>query len=279
MRTTTLVVVGVGLIGGSLGLGARRRGAVARVVGVDRGPVLDRALARGILDEACLDLPSAAACADLVVFCTPVDVIASQVLAAASACRPGTVLTDTGSTKAAIVREVRGRPPAGVAFVGGHPLAGSEKHGPDHADADLFDGRLVILTPEGGADEEAARRVAAFWQALGAKVRRMGAEEHDRALALTSHLPHLLASALAGVLPPGLSDLTATGFRDTTRLAAGDPTLWAGIFQSNRAAVLAALDRLEGQLNRFREALAAGDRAALEALLREGKQARDLLTP
>ena len=148
MHIDTLAIVGVGLIGGSVGLAARRRGVAGHVLGVGgRSDAVQRAMARGAVDEARPDVASAAAEADVMVFCTPVDVIAGQAVAAAAACRPGTLLTDAGSTKAALVREVEGRLPAGVAFVGGHPLAGSEKQGPDHASAELFEGRLVVLTP------------------------------------------------------------------------------------------------------------------------------------
>ncbi len=270
-----LTVVGVGLIGGSVALAARRRGVAARVVGVDCRPeALGRALERGLLDEATGDLAAGVAGAEVVVFCTPVDYIAAGVLAAAPHCRPGALLTDAGSTKAAILRELDGRLPPGVSFVGAHPLAGSEKQGPEHARANIFEGSLVVLTPP-SSDDNALSRARSFWEALGARTEVMGAEDHDRALALTSHLPHLTAAALAGVVPPELLGLTATGFRDATRLASGDPALWAAIFLSNRAAVLAALERLGDQLGRFRQALAAEDREQLEALLREGRQVRD----
>jgi prephenate dehydrogenase len=246
------------------------------VVGVDCRPeALARAQERGMTDETTEDLAAGVAGAEVVVFCTPVDHIAAGVLAAAPHCRRGALLTDAGSTKAAILRELDGRLPPGVNFVGAHPLAGSEKQGPEHARADLFEGSLVVLTPPSPSDDNALSRARAFWEALGARVELMGAEEHDRALALTSHLPHLAAAALAGLVPQELLGLTATGFRDTTRLASGDPALWAGIFLSNRAAVLAALERLGGQLERFRQALAAGDREEVEALLRQGKQVRD----
>jgi prephenate dehydrogenase len=167
--------------------------------------------------------------------------------------------------------------PEGVAFVGSHPLAGSEKRGPDHADANLFQGRLTLVTPTPQTDPEALQRTVAFWQALGSRVRLLSPEEHDCGLALTSHLPHLLASALAGILPPGLHDLTATGFRDTTRVAAGDPSIWTGIFAQNRAAVLDALGHLEDRLAQFRAALEAGDEAALDVLLSQAKKVRDAL--
>jgi prephenate dehydrogenase len=279
MRIPTLALVGVGLIGGSVGLAARRRGIGTRVVGFDRDrAALEQALGRGILDEAAPSLADAVREADVVVICTPVDTIAAHVLAAAPACRPGTLLTDVGSTKAAIVRNVQGRLPAGVAFVGSHPLAGSEKNGPGFARADLFDDRLVVVTPDEPADDDVVSRVTAFWHSLGAFVRAMCPEEHDRALALTSHLPHLVASALAGVLPPEWADLTATGFRDTTRIAGGEPLLWTAIFQSNREALLAALDRLEGRLSQLRRALETSDDEKLAELLRQAKTARDGLS-
>src|SRR6266545_3612139 len=150
MIIDTLTIVGVGLIGGSIGLAAKRRGLARQVVGVGRHPAsLERACSLGILDDLSLDLAPAAARSQLVVFCTPVDLIPEQILTAAPYCSPGTLLTDAGSTKAAIVRGVENRLPPGVAFVGSHPLAGSEKRGPEHADANLFQGRLTIMTPTG----------------------------------------------------------------------------------------------------------------------------------
>ncbi|HTU90878.1 MAG TPA: prephenate dehydrogenase/arogenate dehydrogenase family protein [Gemmataceae bacterium] len=277
MRINTLVIVGVGLIGGSIALAARRRGVASRIVGIDQQQeTLDRTLRDGMLDDTHSNL-NAAANADLILFCTPVDGIAAQVIEASANCRPGSLLSDTGSTKAAILRDVRGRLPASIEFIGSHPLAGSEKHGPAHASAHLLEGRLVIVTPEQDSTDNALSRIRDFWTSLGARVRVMDADEHDRALALTSHLPHLLSSALAGVLPPELYELTATGFRDTTRLAAGQPGLWSAIFRANQTHLLDALDRLEEQLRHFRETLLEGDRAALELLLRQGKKIRDEL--
>ena len=278
MRIDNLLIVGVGLLGGSIALAARRRGVAARVVGFGRRvDVLEQARNEGMLDEVATRLADAAARSDLIVFCTPVDCIADQVLEAGAHCRPGTLLTDVGSTKASIVRAVRGRLPAGVEFIGSHPLAGSEKHGPAHARADLLDGRLVLVTRDAGSSDNALSRIRAFWTELGARVHVMDAEEHDRALALTSHLPHLLTSALAGIVTPDLYELTASGFRDTTRLAAGHPGLWSAIFRDNQAHLLGALDRLEEQLRQFRAALQQGDSDALEALLEQAKKVRDEL--
>jgi prephenate dehydrogenase len=278
MNIHTLTIVGVGLIGGSIGLAARRRGVVGRVLGTSRQQAgIDQAKALGLIDEGFLDVAAAVRQAEIAVFCTPVDCIAEQVVGFGSGCAPGTLLTDAGSTKAAIVRDVEGRLPAGVAFVGSHPLAGSEKRGPDSADAGLFQGRLTVVTRTAQTDPNALEKTIAFWKALGARVRVMEPEEHDRALAWTSHLPHLVASALAGTLPAHLLDLTAAGFRDTTRVAAGDPTIWTGIFVHNRAAVLDALHQLEACLNQFRAALETGEAAALDTLLAKAKRVRDAL--
>ena len=278
MRIGTLTIVGVGLIGGSLGLAARRRGLAGRVIGVGRqSATLDQARQLGAIDEASLDLADAVSRADVAVFCTPVSLIAEQVLAAAPGCAQGTLLTDAGSTKAAIVRALDGKLPPGVAFVGSHPLAGSEKRGPEHADADLFQDRVAVVTPTPRGDRAAVERTVGFWQALGSRVKLMSPDEHDRALAVTSHLPHLLASALAAILPPELRELTATGFRDATRIAAGDPSLWTGIFMHNRAALIDALGLVQDQVIQFKTALMTGDQAAIDALLARGKRSRDAL--
>jgi prephenate dehydrogenase len=268
----TLSIVGVGLLGASLGLAARQRGLVRRVLGVGRNPAtLEQAVRRGAIDAPC-DLPEAARRSQLIVICTPVETIAEHVLQMVPHCAAGALITDVGSTKAAIVHRL-----AGLPFVGSHPLAGSEKRGAEYADADLFQDKLTVVTPTPATPPDAVARITAFWQALGARVKLMDPEAHDRALALTSHLPHLAAAALAGLLPPELHELTATGFRDTTRVAAGHPSLWTGIFAQNRAATLDALERLTAQLERYQVALEAGDWAALDALLTHAKKVRDAL--
>jgi cyclohexadieny/prephenate dehydrogenase len=278
MRIDTLTIVGVGLIGGSIGLAARRRGLAARIIGVGRQQAsLDQALSAGAIDEASLNLVESVRHSEIAVFCTPVDRIAEQVLATGPTCNPGTLLTDAGSTKAAIVHAIDGRLPKGVTFVGSHPLAGSEKRGPEFADADLFEGRLTVITPTRQTGALGLERTKAFWEALGSHVKLMSPEEHDRALAMTSHLPHLAASALAGILSPELHELTATGFRDTTRVAAGDPALWTGIFLQNRAAMLEALGTLQERIMELKQAILTNDRATLDALLAQAKRARDAL--
>jgi prephenate dehydrogenase len=278
MRIHTLTIVGVGLIGGSIGLAARRRGLAQRILGAGRQQAsLDQALRVGAIHEGTLDPIAAVRQAQVAVFCTPVDRIAEQVLEAAPQCAPGTLLTDAGSAKGAIIAAVEKRLTDGVHFVGSHPLAGSEKRGPEYADADLFQDRLTVVTPTPRTDAAALERTTAFWRALGSWVTVMSPEEHDQALAVTSHLPHLAAAALAGILPAALHELTATGFRDTTRIAAGDPAIWTGIFLQNRAAVLEALETLQGRLAEFKQALLTNDRAALDALLAQAKRTRDAL--
>ncbi|MSQ95709.1 MAG: prephenate dehydrogenase/arogenate dehydrogenase family protein [Gemmataceae bacterium] len=278
MLIHTLTIVGVGLIGGSIGLAAKKRGLAQRVVGVGRDEgKLENARARGAIDDYKIDLSAAAPDADLIVFCTPVDRIADEVRQASAHCKPAAILTDAGSTKHAIVEAVESASPPGLLFVGAHPLAGSEKKGVKNAHADLFVERCTVLTPTAKTPPAAVKSVRSFWQELGARVQLMSPQEHDQALALTSHLPHLLAAALAGMLPNELHGLTATGFRDTTRVAAGDPDVWTPIFRHNRVAVLDALNLLEERLRFFRNLLANDYVPLLEKFLAQGKKVRDAL--
>jgi prephenate dehydrogenase len=274
MRLNQLTIVGVGLIGGSVGLAAKAAGLAGRVVGVGRDePTLARAQAAGAIDRFTIVAADAAQDADLVVVCTPVDRIAADVRACAAAAPARCVLTDAGSTKGSLVAELAGEP----RFVGSHPLAGSERRGAVNGRADLFAGRVVVVTPAGHTDLEAVAVVERFWQALGATTVRMSPDAHDKALAVTSHLPHAAASALAGVTPPEWLPLTAGGFRDSTRIAAGDPALWAAIFRANRPAVADAVRRYQQAVSEFARLLDADDGPGLERWLADGKRVRDAL--
>lgn len=283
MRTwDKLAVVGPGLIGGSVGLAALRRGVVSEVVGIGRSQTsLQAAVNLGVITEGTLDLAAGVADADLVVVCTPVDDIPHHIARIAGCCRPGTIITDAGSTKARIVADVErsqaaGAPwVSGVRFVGSHPLAGNDKRGSDHANADLFVERTVVVTPTASSRPDDVRVVRDFWESLGAVSVVMSPEEHDRAVAVTSHLPHLVASAIAAATPAEYVTLTAGGWQDTTRIAAGDPLLWRQIFLANRANLQAALERFDHTLKMLRLAVEAGDAAGLERLLTEGKRIRD----
>jgi prephenate dehydrogenase len=272
----TVTIVGVGLIGGSIGLALRERKLAERVIGVGRRAAsLRKAKKIGVVDATTLHIDEGVADADLVVVATPIAQIVDQIRSAAAGCSSGTLITDAGSTKASIVKSLDGQLPDSVRFVGSHPLAGSEKSGPQAARADLFEGRVAVVTPCRSTKAGAAEDAADFWSALGATVFMMTPEQHDAALASTSHLPHFLASALAAATPPADLPLTATGWQDTTRIAAGDPQLWSQIFLDNRRNVLKSLARFEKTVHRAKAAIERGDAKALEKLLTEAKAIRD----
>lgn len=272
----TVAIVGVGLIGGSVGLGMRRRGLAREIIGVGRREESLRAARQlGAVNRTTLDLAEAAAEAELVIVCTPVGRIAADVRAAASASRRQPLITDVGSTKARIVAELAGPLPGGARFVGSHPLAGGEKNGPAAADGELFAGRTVVVTPTAPTRESDVADLEQFWRSLEARVVRMSPVDHDRALAATSHLPHLVAAALAAATAAGDLPLTASGWADTTRIASGDPELWAHIFLSNQANVLAALGQYRKTLDDLQKSLELGDEQQLIQLLTEAKLCRD----
>jgi cyclohexadieny/prephenate dehydrogenase len=273
-----ITIVGVGLIGGSVGLAAKARGMARQMIGVDRdSDALSRASNRGAIDGGTLELAEGVRNADLVVVCVGVDQIAELILNIASHCPDGSLITDAGSTKGSIVASIAGRLPPGIQYVPAHPIAGSEKTGVENAQSDLFVDRTTVVTPTHWTSTSAVSCVTQFWQKIGSRVVTMSAEDHDRALALTSHLPHALATAVAGITPFDLLSLTAGGFRDVTRIAAGDPRLWAPIFQENRESVLLALAKFTDRLSEFKELLETGDGAGLLRWLTEAKQVRDAL--
>jgi prephenate dehydrogenase len=272
----TLAVVGVGLVGGSIARAAKVRGMARSVVGVGRNLArLEEARRRGLIDEATVDLAQAARRAGFLIFCTPVDRIVEGVRTAADVCPSGGLITDAGSVKGCICRALAQGLPKGVEFVGSHPLAGSERQGFEHADARLFENRVCVVTPVESSPRPAVTRVTAFWKRMGAKIIEMTPEAHDKALAETSHLPHLVAAALAATLSAENKALAASGFRDTTRIASGDSELWSAILLGNRDEVLASLSRFDASLTRFRRALEQNDSAALKELLKAAKMSRE----
>jgi prephenate dehydrogenase len=271
----TVAVIGVGLIGGSIGLGLLGRRLARRVVGIGRREsTLEMAKARSAVTETTTDLAAGVAEAELIVVCTPVCDIVEKVREAAKHAPTEAVITDAGSIKGAIVAALDDLGD-GPAFVGSHPMAGSEKSGPAFADADLFVDRLAIVTPSEKTRATALAEVEEFWRSLGARVRRMGPEGHDAAVAAVSHMPHVVASALAAATPEDLLPLAASGWWDTTRVAAGEIELWRQILSENRGHVLRSLEEFEKTLASFREALARGDDAELVRLLEQGKSRRD----
>jgi len=279
----TVAIVGVGLIGGSIGLDLLAQSRCRRVIGIGRrAESLAAAVRVGAVTETSLDLANGVADAELVIVCTPVGRIVDDVLAAAKAARPGTLITDVGSTKRSIVRGVAGKLPAGVTFVGSHPIAGSEKSGPEAALRGLFQDRVTVVTPSDSDSRESAsgeanlavETIKDFWRSLGSRVVEMKPEAHDRALAATSHVPHVVASALAGVTSAEYLDFAAGGWRDTTRIAASDSSLWRQILGDNRAEVVAALELVQTRLEEFRTALEIRDDDAVERLLTLGRLRR-----
>jgi len=285
MRTwDTIAIIGVGLIGGSIGLALRERNLARRIIGIGRrASSLRNALAQGCATETTTNIIEGVKEAELVVVCTPVAEIARQIIEAARHFPEGGIITDAGSTKAQIVTDAEnalaGHSAVRMPYVGSHPIAGSEKSGPDAAVADLFNERVVVVTPTEASAEEVVVGVEQFWQSLGARTIRMHPHEHDARLARTSHLPHLVASALAATTP-GNGDslpLTGSGWADTTRIAAGDPELWRQILLANRGATLNALADFETVLKSWRHALENMDERLLLALLEEGKRRRDAM--
>lgn len=265
-RQGTVAIVGVGLIGGSIGLALRARALSRRVIGIGRSRAkLGEAVALGAIDEATTDLPGGVAEAEVVVVCTPVTQIADDVRLAAAHGPETLLVTDAGSTKRGIVEEVERDRRARAVFVGGHPLSGSERTGASNARADLFEGRVCVLTPTAHTPRDRLRRARSFWTQLGCRVIELDPKAHDEALASTSHLPHALAAALAAAIDTESLPLAAGAYRDGTRVAGSDGSLWTGIFLENRAPILRALDRFDHQLARFRRALEAGDAAALRS--------------
>jgi len=273
-----VAIVGVGLIGGSIGLALRERKLADSVVGIGRRQGSLRIARRaGAVTNTTIDIAKGVAEAELVVLCSPVGLIVEHARIAAQHAPEGTLITDAGSTKRTIVDALDGALPRGCRFLGGHPLAGSEKSGPSYARADLFEGRVAILTPTPDTQAHDYDLLEAFWQALGAVVVKMSADEHDRTLAMISHLPHAAASTLAATMPEVYLRLGGTGLRDTTRLAAGSPVLWRQIMAENREYVLGALEAYGRKLANFHAALRDRDYEKLEQLLDEGKKNRDAL--
>ena len=271
-------VVGVGLVGGSLGLALKERGLARRVVGVGhRRESLDAARACGAVDDVSLDVASGVRGSDLVVLATPLGLFQDLLAQAAPALQPGAVVVDVGSTKREVVAALEPLVPKGCAFVGCHPIAGSEQRGVAHARADLFQGAACVVTPTERTQPEALRRVIEMWEALGMTVRTLSPEVHDRLLAEVSHLPHVVAAAIVRVASDQALALAGPGWADTTRVASGDALLWCDILMTNAEATAAALQDAQGALAAFRDALEQGDRNRLRALLEEAKQRRDRL--
>ena len=281
-----LAVIGAGQIGGSVALAARVAGAVSEVVAWSRTKEkLERAQALGIIDRGASSAAEAARGAALVVLATPVGSLGGAAAEIAPVLEPGAIVFDVGSVKVGAIAAVEPRLPAG-AFVACHPVAGTERVGPDAASPLLFEGKRCVICPTAQSREEAVATVERLWTAMGADPVRMDAALHDRVLGAGSHLPHVAAYTLAGTLGAlgpdvleAIRHLPTTSLRDTTRVAASSPVMWRDILVDNREQVLPLIEALQKNLEALRAAVVAGDAARIEALLAAGKTGRDRLVP
>ena len=281
-----LALLGAGLIGGSVARAARKRGDIAReiVVNARTQATLDRVAELGFADRCELDPAAAVAGADCVMLCAPVGAYAGLAEAVAPHLAPGTILTDVGSTKQSVLRDVGPLVPQGVHFVPAHPLAGTEYSGPDSGFATLFEGRWCLLTPPPGAAAAAVEAIAELWRRCGSMVEVMEPAHHDRVLAIVSHLPHLIAFTICGTADDlegesrqQVLQFAATGFRDFTRIAASDPVMWRDVFLNNREALLEMLARFTEDAQAMARAVRWGDAAYIEDRILRSRMIRKSL--
>ena len=277
-----LALIGVGLLGGSLGLAALRRRLAARVEGfVRREAGVAECEHCGAADRASLDLASVVSGADLVVLCTPVAQMRGLAERMTPSLQKGAVVTDVGSVKGCVVRDLEELvSAAGAHFVGSHPMAGAEKSGVAAANADLFEGAVCVLTPTKRTNADALRRTEAFWKALGSRVLKLTPEAHDDLVGRGSHLPHVVAAELSNYIlspvhPAAQSVVCANGFRDTTRIASGSPEMWRDIALANRENLARILGVFIEDLEEFQHALETADAKAVEEFFVKAKQRRD----
>ena len=277
-----LALIGVGLIGSSISHAARRAGLVGEIVGSSPTPeTRKRAEELGLVTKMYADPADAVRGADLVILCSPVGTYADIAKTIGLHLEKGAIVSDVGSVKSAAVRDIAPHIPEGVHFIAGHPVAGTEQSGPDAGFAELFDGRWCILTPSEDADKSALAKLQQFWQRLGSEVEIMSPEHHDMVLAITSHVPHLIAynivntaAHLERVTDKEVIKFSAGGFRDFTRIAASDPVMWRDVFLNNKDAVLEMLGRFSEDLTALQRAIRFGDGSTLEKLFTEARAIR-----
>jgi cyclohexadieny/prephenate dehydrogenase len=259
--------IGIGLIGSSIARALRKYGLAGTIGCYTTGDgSMERALELGVVDCIYPTAKEAVAEADLVIVAVPIGANAACAEAFGPHLKPGAIVTDVGSVKQAAVRDISPSLPSGVTFVPGHPIAGTEHSGPDAGFAELFEGRWCILTPPPGTDESAVARIRALWEAIGSRVDVMEPSHHDKVLAITSHLPHLIAYTIVGTADDLEGDVkqevikySASGFRDFTRIAASDPTMWRDVFLNNREAVLEIVQRFTEDLTALQRAIRWGE--------------------
>ncbi len=277
-----VALIGIGLIGSSLAHVIRKQKLASEITGYARSEATRaKALELGLVDSIFPTAAEAVAGADLVILCSPVGTYGALAAEIAPALKPGAILTDVGSVKGAVVKDVLPHVPEGVYFIPGHPIAGTEQSGPESGFAELFINRWCILTPLPDADALAVERLADFWRACGSNVELMTPEHHDLVLAITSHLPHLIAynivstaADLEEVTSSEVIKYSAGGFRDFTRIAASDPTMWRDVFLNNKDAVLEMLGRFSEDLSALQRAIRWGDGDTLFNIFTRSRQIR-----
>ena len=273
-----ITIIGVGLIGGSIGLAIRKRRLAKEVVGVfRRSSTMRKALRKKAVDRATMNIKEGVKGADIIIIASPVYSIPDLARGAMRYAGPGAIITDVGSTKSWVMKQIAGikRPRLSASFVGSHPMAGSEHAGVEFSRADLLEGSPCIVTKSPSTDVKALSKISGFWKSLGAKVSIMTPEEHDRAIAMVSHLPHIVAFSLAGAVPGNILKYAAEGFKDTTRVASSDPKLWADIFLSNRREVLRSARAFESSYKGLVKALSSGSYRQVVKILGRAKARRD----
>lgn len=278
----TVCIIGVGLIGGSLARAIKQHGLADKIIGAGiHENQLERAVQLGVIDDYSLDMAHAASQADLIVISVPVGAIEQIMASIKSAINANTIITDVGSSKLGVIesaQKVFGTLPKGL--IPGHPIAGTEKSGVEASFAELYNKRCVILTPHSNSDAQALAKVRSMWEQVGAQVVEMTAEHHDEVLAATSHLPHVLAYLLVDTLAQmqehsEIFKYAAGGFRDFTRIASSDPTMWRDICVANASAILKMIAAFSAELEKFSEAVAQHDSEQIEIIFRRAKNARD----
>ena len=282
MQFQKITIVGVGLLGGSIGLAARQRRLAGEVAGfVRRAASLKDCEKAGAVDYATTDLCAAVSNADLVILCTPLAQMRTLTEQFLPALKRGAIVTDVGSVKADVVRELESViAKSGAHFIGSHPMAGGEKMGVMAARADLYANAVCVVTPTKKSNAAAVRKVEQFWKSLGSRTLRLDAAKHDLLVSRSSHLPHVAAAALAGLVlnpasPEAQAALCANGFRDTTRIASGSPEMWRDIALANRKNLSQSVDAFVGELKKFQTVLKKGDTKAVEKFFATAKDRRD----
>jgi len=277
-----IAIIGIGLIGSSLAHAVKRHDLAGEIVIAEKSQeALDTAMRLGLADRGTLSIPAAVRGADLVMVCTPVGAFAEVGQAMRDHLSPGAIVSDVGSVKQSVVRDLGPCIPEGVHFVPGHPIAGTEHSGPEAGFAELFEGRWCILTPPPGTDRDSVEQIASLWRVCGMMIEVMDAGHHDQVLAVTSHLPHLIAFTIVGTatdvgehIQQEVIKFAASGFRDFTRIAASDPTMWRDIFLNNREALLEVCGRMSEDIAQLQRAIRWGEGEKIESLIRRTREIR-----